>query len=539
MVLAIDGLHAGGAVHVGAGPDLGASRAQQFGQVAFGQVALGFGCRPGGPTTCCHLCGDHHVGQRAGEFEPLGRPFGEHRRSERPESFALFHLVVEVLDHRRIARIGEDRSVAEGPRTELHPPLEPTHHRAAVEGLGNDRRELLVGRVFGERDLVVGEPLDDRLVFERRPEHAARHGVAASSGRTGSPTHLVPRPHRGADRSAIVACCGLHPDLLERPVAQDPLVGHAVQRDAACEAGRGLPRQLVGPPGHGEHHLLEHHLGGAGDVGLTPTERLAGRPGRAVEQVGQSTRRHAFAAPVGEVARVEAYRAVLVEVHDPFEQCLSEPRLAERGESHEFVLAVVDLETTVGGHRRIEQAQRVGEVELLEQLDAVRGAVPDARGGPFADTVEGEHRSPFERRRMERRCRVALVVLGEHQLGHGVTELGEAAFDPVGHPELRPRPQRDRLGERTDAGRSGAGVGGENALVGGERLGVERHRREVAGAHAGILETPRDGVERKVRVVLVAGEALLGRGGHEHSVHEQRGGGIVVVATDAENHSLR
>ena len=44
------------------------------------------------------------------------------------------------------------------------------------------------------------------------------------------------------------------------------------------------------------------------------------------------------------------------------------PRLAVGGQAHQLVLAGVDLEAAEVGEGRVEQAERVGKVELVAQV---------------------------------------------------------------------------------------------------------------------------------------------------------------------------
>ena len=96
----------------------------------------------------------------------------------------------------------------------------------------------------------------------------------------------VPMPGelRHAERAAGVAGRGLDPELLERALAQQPAVAHAVERDAAGEAEPVEPGLAVHRARHAEHDLLGHDLDRAGEVHL-PLRQLGLRlPRRAAEQ---------------------------------------------------------------------------------------------------------------------------------------------------------------------------------------------------------------------------------------------------------------
>lgn len=65
--------------------------------------------------------------------------------------------------------------------------------------------------------------------------------------------------------------------------------------------------------------------------------------------------------------------------------------------SHQLVLTGIDLEAGVIGYGRKEQAERMGEVNLLEDLETIAFARRRRRRRPFADPVHGEDCSLFER----------------------------------------------------------------------------------------------------------------------------------------------
>src|SRR5262245_5020674 len=83
---------------------------------------------------------------------------------------------------------------------------------------------------------------------------------------------------------------------------------------------------------------------------------------------------------------------------------------------HDLVLARIDLEPEIVGESRVQEAERMREVNLAMDVERLALAQSDRSGGPFADAVHGENRGTLEWRRIERTCRVRLVVLCEDQL---------------------------------------------------------------------------------------------------------------------------
>ena len=125
----------------------------------------------------------------------------------------------------------------------------------------------------------------------------------------------MPDEQRGAERAAGVARRRLDPDVLERPFAQQPAVGDAVERDAA-----------------GQHQVLHAGLAGAASRPMRSTTssvtrldagrqihvpllerrlRLARRP---AEQLVEPLVRHRQALAVVEVLHVQPEAAVGLEI---------------------------------------------------------------------------------------------------------------------------------------------------------------------------------------------------------------------------------
>jgi len=102
---------------------------------------------------------------------------------------------------------------------------------------------------------------------------------------------------------------------------------------------------------------------------------------------------------------MDADELVLDEIHVP--------GLAVGREPHQLVLPRVHLEAGEVGEGGVEQAQRVRKADLAVQPDGVPAAVADRRRRPLAHAVHGDDGGLLERRGVERRRRMGLVVLRE------------------------------------------------------------------------------------------------------------------------------
>ena len=178
------------------------------------------------------------------------------------------------------------------------------------------------------------------------------------------------------------------------------------------------------------------------------------------------------------------------------------------------------------------------EVQLLQHLQAVAAADPDAGGRPLADAVDGQHRGFLERRGEERARGVALMVLGEQELLLDV-RAGAAGDQMLAQQALLEQlllePHRQRHAERAEALGRERQVGLEQALELQKRLVVEGDPIDLVEVDPPFLQAVRERVLGEGGIVLLAREPLLLGGGDELAVHQQRGRAVVVERRQAEN----
>src|SRR5690606_35503991 len=138
--------------------------------------------------------------------------------------------------------------------------------------------------------------------------------------------------------------------------------------------------------------------------------------------------------------------------------------------------------------RRVQEPQRVREMDLPERVERRPGAAPCRRRGPFADAVEAQHRSTLERAEIECRRRMGLMVLGEQQwrellLGH-TGEPRKLAAQSRLEVDLLLQPYRHRGEKRPQPLWGVVQVRLEQALELYERLVVENDVVEIRDSYA-------------------------------------------------------
>src|SRR5438046_101753 len=72
-----------------------------------------------------------HEGRRMEIVKVLTSGFGENRWTKGPKGLAVLDAPVENIFHSRGARVCQNAAIAEGPGTELHPPLKPANDFAS------------------------------------------------------------------------------------------------------------------------------------------------------------------------------------------------------------------------------------------------------------------------------------------------------------------------------------------------------------------------------------------------------------------------
>ena len=286
-------------------------------------------------------------------------------------------------------------------------------------------------------------------------------------------------------------------------------------------------------PGHAQHGFFRDKLDGGGEIHLALGEQCLRSARRTFEQGLEFFRGHAQARAVVKITQVEGERAVRFEVDDLLEQSVGETRPAVGREAHELVFAGVDLEAAEISDRAVEQAERVGKVQRLQELDTLAPAMADRRGVPFADAVDGEDRSFVERRRKKRTGGVRFVVVGEDDLIAQAATEGAADF--AGQVEFGAQPRWHREHEGAEAGGSVGEIRFEEPVEFKKRLFVKYHvvdllRRDAAGAQHIV-----DRLGGKTGVVSDPGKPLLLRGRDDFSTADQAGRAIVVITGESED----
>ena len=142
-------------------------------------------------------------------------------------------------------------------------------------------------------------------------------------------------------------------------------------------------------------------------------------------------------------------------------------RRAVGREPHQLVFARIHLEAGVVGEGGVEQAETMGEMDLLVDRQVLAVADGDRRGGPLADAVQRQDGRLVERRRIERGGRVAQVVLAEIRRSAQSKSGSTASSSSVEQrllEQLLAQPQRQRHPERCEAARAIGEIGLEQPL---------------------------------------------------------------------------
>ena len=343
----------------------------------------------------------------------------------------------------------------------------------------------------------------------------------------------MPDEQGRAQRPAGIARGRLDPYLVERPFAQQTTVGHAVQGHAARHHQALLPRLGADVPAHSHYRLFGHGLNAGRQVAVSLLDPRFGRTRRTAEQPVKAGPRHGEALAEIEVIHVQPQAAIRLEVDQVLADQVPIDRSAIRRQAHQLVFTAVDLETTVVGERRIQQPERMGELQMVGEPKAIAGTEAVCRRTPLADAVEREDRRLVERAREEGARGVALMVIGEHD-GHS-SRTRQGLSQQAAHVELVPEPYRHRLREAQESARREGQVGLDQPVELHERLVVEGEVVEPLRREPRLGQAIRDRSGRKARVVLSPREPLFLRRGDGFAVDHERRRTVVIERRDTED----
>ncbi len=234
---------------------------------------------------------------------------------------------------------------------------------------------------------------------------------------------------------------------------------------------------------------------------------------------------------IGKVFHVELEASVRPERDELPHDEIVPPGFAVRSQPHHLVLRAVDPESEVVRKGRIEQSERVREMNRACQTDVGAASVSHCRRLPLPHTVNGQDGSFFKRRDKEGACRMSDVMIGKQDL----PLIPQLPLDGLRDPHLLLQPNRERLqiGTITKGKRSERCE--ENPFKLDKGLVIEGHRVEVGDGNTRLPETGMNGVRRKPGIVASPGKPfLLGRC-NQPSVLYQRRRSVVVEARDPED----
>ena len=199
---------------------------------------------------------------------------------------------------------------------------------------------------------------------------------------------------------------------------------------------------------------------------------------RSAEKAIEGAIRHGEAGHEIEVAQVEAEGAVWLEIDQLRQDQVAKDRFAVGGETHHFVFPGVDPKTEVVGEGGVEQAERMRETQIGQQLDPVPFPAADACRRPFPHPIDRQHRRVFEGRREKRGGGVGFVMLRENDCAFKF----ELPANDVLEPDLLLHPDRHGLEERAQPERRAGQVGGKQPVELQEWLLVKGDEIELLAA---------------------------------------------------------
>ena len=446
--------------------------------------------------------------RRRGEIEVLGRTLGGDGRRERPEALAQLDDPVEPLLDVGDERIGEDRAVAERPRPVLHPALEPRDDLVRSQRARRVLRGVLRAAEVGPVEVILAAQGRQHLLLRiGRPVEGER--LDDLRGPILAP--LVEGGQRRPDGRAVIGGGGLHVDLVEDPVPGELAVEGAVQRDAACHAERPEPGRLAPVRDDMEQDPFQALLRSGGEVAMRLGEHL-GPLGTRQQLLESGEDMAVIGRPLGrEPVQVERVLAVRMEVDEALEEPPVDLGVPIRRQAHHLVLVGVELETEMPGDEPVEDADRVPDRVGVEDLEATVSHRIDGHRVDLAHAVAHDAERVGERRGEIRAGRVGEMVLDADEFS---PRQVEAVTPELDLPDRAVHLRVERGADHADRRRMAAVVE------------AVRDHVDVPHADAGLVQAVLDGFLRERVGVLLGAEALLGGGGDDAPIGENRRGAV-------------
>ena len=135
-----------------------------------------------------------------------------------------------------------------------------------------------------------------------------------------------------------------------------------------------------------------------------------GGTGGPAKKLGKMGVGHGRLGEVSEIIHIQLNRAVLFEVYQVLENRFHECGFAIWGQPHKLVFTFIDLEPGKLGERRIEQAQAMRKLHLLDELESALIADANRSRCPFSHSIDGKNGRSFKGRGIESAGSVRTVM---------------------------------------------------------------------------------------------------------------------------------
>ncbi len=233
----------------------------------------------------------------------------------------------------------------------------------------------------------------------------------------------------------------------------------------------------------------------------------------------------------GEVRHGELEAAIRLHLQN-LGKLLGEARLSKRRQAHHLVLAFVDLETEIGGEGGVEQAKGMRVFDRPEAGQRSPVSLPDRRRYVLADPVDRQDGCAVVGAGEEGARRVTAVVGRGRHLAAGHADRGG---DVVQHPDLGAELGPHGRRKLPPGAWKGPQRRDHHPLEPHEGILVEDDAVQIVGGDPRLREAGQSRLARQARIVLAAGEPFLLHRRHDFAIHDQGGGGVMVVAGNAED----
>src|SRR5712671_2133137 len=166
-------------------------------------------------------------------IEKFRGPLGRHGNRERPERFAMLHILVQIFFDVGRPRRSQQAAISQRARPEFGGTLKPSYDFSGDKQLDRFLQDLFLAHVKPVAGLAIVQDLLDFLAGVSRPK-----GQLRCRSLPRFPLHVMSHEPCGAQSGAFISRGGLNENIMEARIFFHVRHHYGIQKQSPCEAQR-------------------------------------------------------------------------------------------------------------------------------------------------------------------------------------------------------------------------------------------------------------------------------------------------------------